>query len=269
MPSSRRPAEPSGQGRVTLVGAGPGATDLLTLRAVRALAAADAVLFDDLVGADVLKLIPPAAQRIRVGKRAGRESWAQADIIALMIELARAGSRVVRLKCGDPMIFGRGGEEVAALRAAGIAYAVVPGISAANAAAAALCVSLTHRDHARSVTYLTGFTKEGGVPDGVDWAALAEPTGTLAIYMAGRVAPRIARRLLLAGRPAETPVVIAEAVSHPDERTHRLRLKDLLGWRHASDRPVLLLIGDAMAEACCPDVSAATASEALRPAMTM
>ncbi|MGF1623877.1 MAG: siroheme synthase CysG [Alphaproteobacteria bacterium] len=176
-------AEISSSGSVTLVGAGPGAADLLTLRAIRALQSADVILFDDLVGADVLELARREARRIAVGKRGGRESCAQGDITGLMVQLARAGNQVVRLKCGDPMIFGRGGEEVEALRAAGITHAVVPGISAANAAAASLGLSLTHRDHARTVTFMTGFPKEGAVPDTVDWSALAEPSGTLALYM--------------------------------------------------------------------------------------
>ena len=237
--------EPS-VGAVTLVGAGPGAADLLTLRAIRALQAADVILFDDLVRPEVLELARREARRIAVGKRGGAESCSQGDITGLMIDLARAGRQVVRLKCGDPMIFGRGGEEVEALEAAAIPVSVIPGISAANAAAASLGRSLTHRDHARTVTYMTGFTRDATVPDDLDWSALAEAGGTLAIYMGAKVAPRLARRLLLAGRPAETPVVVAEAASYPDERYETLTLKDLLTYQRSGDRPVLLLVGEAM-----------------------
>ncbi len=239
-------------GRVTLVGAGPGAADLMTLRAVRALQAADVILFDDLVDGSVLELGRREARRIAVGKRGGAASCRQNDIVATMIGLAREGLRVVRLKSGDPMVFGRASEEIDALEAAGIPVDVVPGITAASAAAAGLKRSLTHRDHARTVTCMTGFTRDHAVPDGLDWAALAEPTGTLAIYMGGKVAPRLARRLMLAGRSGDTPVVVAEGISHADERYRSMCLKDLLDYERHTDRPVLLLVGEAMRAAAAP-----------------
>lgn len=242
-------------GRVTLVGAGPGATDLLTVRAICALQAADVILFDDLVDGTALELGRREARRIAVGKRGGCDSCAQQDINGLMVNLAREGHHVVRLKCGDPMIFGRAGEEIACLRSAGIPVTVVPGISAANAAAAALGASLTNRNAARTVTYLTGFTKDRAIPDDVDWASLAEPSGTLAIYMGSRVAPSLARRLILAGRPANTPVIVAEAVSQPDETLTAMHLSDLLDYRRGSNRPALILIGEAFRTANASDLS--------------
>jgi uroporphyrin-III C-methyltransferase/precorrin-2 dehydrogenase/sirohydrochlorin ferrochelatase len=232
-------------GRVTLVGAGPGDPDLLTVKAVRALQAADVILFDDLVSDGVLDLARREARRMLVGKRGGRASCAQEDINALALKLARQGKNVVRLKSGDPMVFGRAGEEIAALRAEGIEVAVVPGITAASALAADLGVSLTHRDHAHSVRFVTGHGRAGGLPD-LDWQGLADPETTLAVYMGGRTAPAFAARLLDRGLDGGTPVVLAESVSRPEQAVRRTTLAELAEAAPVHvDGPVLLGIGEA------------------------
>lgn len=170
---------------MTFVGAGPGDPEHLTLKAVRALQSADVILFDDLVSDGVLELSRREARRILVGKRAGRPSCRQEEINDMMVRLARAGRHVVRLKSGDPMVFGRGGEEIACLEGEGISYSVVPGITAAAALAAAVGVSLTHRDCARSVRLVTGHSKSGGLPADIDLAAIADPAATSIVYMGG------------------------------------------------------------------------------------
>lgn len=202
-----------GQGRVTLVGAGPGDAELLTLKAVRALQAADVILFDDLVSGDVLELARREAKRMLVGKRGGRESCKQDDINATMIALARAGKHVVRLKGGDPMIFGRAGEEIALLEANGIAVSVVPGITSALAMASQLGISLTHRDHAQSVRFVTGHSRDGALPSDLDWSGIADPKSTTIFYMGGRTAGQIATQLELNGMSPATPIVICKSVA--------------------------------------------------------
>jgi uroporphyrin-III C-methyltransferase/precorrin-2 dehydrogenase/sirohydrochlorin ferrochelatase len=233
---------------VTLVGAGPGDAGLLTLNAVRALQSADVILFDDLVSQEVLDLARREAKRLLVGKRGGRASCRQEDINALMAKLVRQGKRVVRLKAGDPMIFGRAGEEIAELEAAGIPVAVVPGITAAIGAAARLGVSLTHRDSAQSLHLVTAHSRKGGLPQEVDWQRLADPRATLMLYMAARTGPEAAVRLLDAGLPAATPVVIMTAVSRAEEQVERLTLA-ALAHRGEIDReqPVLIGIGTVFA----------------------
>ncbi|WP_276121275.1 siroheme synthase CysG [Pararhizobium qamdonense] len=210
-------AENSSTGRVTLVGAGPGDAELLTLKAVRALQAADVILFDDLVSSDVLELARREAKRLLVGKRGGRTSCKQEDINAMMISLAKAGKRVVRLKSGDPMIFGRAGEEIASLEKEGIPVDIVPGITSASAMAARLKVSLTHRDHAQAVQFVTGHSRSGHLPANLDWQHLAKPATTTIFYMGGRTAGEISARLLAAGMDGNTPAVIMSAVTGSDE----------------------------------------------------
>ncbi len=204
-------------GRATLVGAGPGSPDLLTLRAARAIGSADVVLFDALIDLSILDLAPPSARRIDVGKRCGRHAMAQAAINALILRHARAGAHVVRLKGGDPFVFGRGGEELDTLRAAGIPVEVVPGVTAACAAAASLQIPLTHRDIARSLHFVTGHGSDGSVP-GHDWTALATAGGTICAYMASRTLPTVSARLIAAGMAASTPAVAVENASRADER---------------------------------------------------
>ncbi len=178
-------------GRATLVGAGPGAPDLLTLRAVKTLQSADVVLFDALIDSLILDLVPAHARRIDVGKRCGRHTMNQAAINRLIVQQAHQGTHVVRLKGGDPFVFGRGGEELDSLRLAGVPVEVVPGVTAACAAAASLQLPLTHRDVARSVHFVTGHGSDGALP-GHDWPALAASGGTIAAYMAGRTLPSVA-----------------------------------------------------------------------------
>jgi uroporphyrin-III C-methyltransferase / precorrin-2 dehydrogenase / sirohydrochlorin ferrochelatase len=205
-------------GRGTLVGVGPGDAELLTLKAVRAMQSADVILFDDLVSDEVLELARREAKRMAVGKRGQRASCAQDDINALMCDLARQGKHVVRLKSGDPMIFGRAGEEIEALARHDIPVEVVPGVTSALAAAARLGVSLTHRDCARSVRFVTGHARDGELPTDLDWCGLADPTTTLVFYMGGRTAPLIAARLMASGLPPSTPAVVMTGVTRADER---------------------------------------------------
>ncbi len=231
-------------GHVTLVGAGPGDAELLTLKAVRALQAADVILFDDLVPDAVLELARREAKRMMVGKRGGRASCKQDDINALMVQLASQGKRVVRLKAGDPMVFGRAGEELAILAEHGISADVVPGISAGIALASRLGLSLSHRDHAHSIRFVTGHAKNGELPDHLDWRGLADPETTLIVYMGGRTSPLIAERLMREGLSASTPVVVAASVSQVDEHITHTTLGTLReAVSQHPDRPTVLGIG--------------------------
>lgn len=234
------------EGRVTLVGAGPGDAGYLTLKALRALQSADVILFDNLVGDDVLELARREARRMLVGKRGHRDSCRQEDINDLMVKLARQGKHVVRLKSGDPAIFGRAGEELARLEAEGIPAAVVPGITAASAMAASLRLSLTHRDSAQSVRFVTGHSRHGCLPEDLDWQGLADPRTTTVVYMGGRTAGEFARRLIEAGLPAETPAVLASGIARPDELLHAGEVRGLGALARqasAGSGPVLIGIG--------------------------
>lgn len=237
------------QGRVTLVGAGPGDPELLTVKAVRAMQAADVILFDDLVSTEVLDLARREAQRMLVGKRGGRESCKQEDINELMVKLAHQGKHVVRLKSGDPMIFGRAGEEIALLEAAGIPVTVVAGLTAASAMAAELGVSLTHRDMAHSVRYVTGHSRHGRLPDNLDWSGLADPETSLVFYMGGRTAPSIAERLISEGLQPTTPAIVQFAISRPEATRLITTLAGLRNCRELlkSGQPVLIGIGKVFA----------------------
>lgn len=243
-------AEGQGLPGVTLVGAGPGDAGLLTLNAVRALQSADVILFDDLVSQEVLDLARREAKRLLVGKRGGRASCRQEEINALMVKLAKQGKRVVRLKAGDPMIFGRAGEEIAELEAAGIPVEVVPGITAAAGAAARLGVSLTHRDCAQSLQLVTAHSRKGGLPRDVDWQRLADPRSTLMFYMGARTGAEAAARLMEEGLAADTPVVVMTAVSRPEEKVEALTLSELEARGEiAHEHPVLIGVGRVFAAA--------------------
>jgi uroporphyrin-III C-methyltransferase/precorrin-2 dehydrogenase/sirohydrochlorin ferrochelatase len=241
----------SAGGHVTLVGAGPGDAELLTLKAMRALQSADVILFDDLVSDEVLELARREAKRMMVGKRGGRDSCKQEDINALMIKLAKQGKRVVRLKSGDPMVFGRAGEEIAALDAAGIPVAVVPGITAALAAASSLGVSLTHRDAAHSVRFVTGHSRQGALPGDLDWRGLADSETSLMVYMGGRTGGAFAARLIGEGLSAATPVAVVSAVSRRDETRWTGQLSELgeALLKIGVEQPVLVGIGHVFAAA--------------------
>jgi uroporphyrin-III C-methyltransferase len=234
-------------GTVTLVGAGPGDPELLTIKAVKAIQAATVLLVDDLVGDEVVALAAANARVIHVGKRGGCRSTPQSFIEKLMITAVREGEHVVRLKGGDPFIFGRGGEEVEHLRAEGIEPLVVNGITAGLAAATALGVPLTHREHAHGVLFITGHAQHGA--EGPDWRALAAAARdariTLVIYMGVSGAARIEQDLL-AGLPATTPVAIVERVSLPGERQVVTTLGDLAAAieREQLASPAVIVVGD-------------------------
>lgn len=232
-------------GSVTLVGAGPGDAELLTVKAMRALQAADVILFDDLVSPEVLELARREAKRFLVGKRGGRESCRQEDINEMMVRFAKSGKRVVRLKSGDPMIFGRAGEEIARLEDEGIAVEVVPGITTASAMAAALKTSLTHRDHAQELRFVTGHSRHNELPRSLDWASLSRPNQTTVFYMGGRMAGQIETRLRSSGMQPDTPVVVVSSVSRPQEHRWAGPLGKLADAMQTigTDEPVLIGIG--------------------------
>ena len=237
-------------GSAVLVGAGPGDPELLTLKAVRALQSADVVLYDDLVSPRVVEMARREAQRINVGKRGYKPSCTQEDISALIVSLALEGKRVARLKGGDPMIFGRANEEIAALRKAGIPVEVVPGVTSASAAAAGLLASLTERDLARRVQFITAHGRDGHLPKDLDWRALADPRATTAVYMGVKTLAELAERLIAEGLPPETPAAMVERASWPDERVLRSTIAQL-GAVIAQEKPkgpCLILIGAAIGE---------------------
>ena len=232
-------------GHVSLVGAGPGNPELLTLAAVRALRSADIILYDDLVAPEVLDFARREAKRMLVGKTGYRPSCRQDDINALMIQLAKSGKRVVRLKAGDPMIFGRAGEEIAALERAGIPFDVVPGVTAAQGAAASLKVSLTHRGSARRVQFVTGHAHDGQLPEDLDLAALADPAATTAVYMPLGTLGALGQRLLAAGADPELPMCAVFNATRPDERVVSGTLATINPLMQAANAsgPCLLLMG--------------------------
>ncbi len=235
------------RGSVALVGAGPGDPGLLTLRALRVLNEADVILHDRLGTDEVLKLARRDAERIEVGKQAGGRRTTQARINALLVEHARAGRRVVRLKGGDPFVFGRGGEELEALRAHGIDYEVVPGITAALACAAHAGVPLTHREYAQSLRLVTAHCR--GSADDVDWAALARERQTLAVYMGVAMLETLQERLIAHGRDPSTPFALIENGSRAEQRVIAGRLRELAAAAraHAVQSPALLIVGEVAA----------------------
>ncbi|WP_084445377.1 uroporphyrinogen-III C-methyltransferase [Sphingomonas sp. TDK1] len=235
-------------GSVWLVGAGPGDPDLLTRKAERLLRTATIVFYDALVGEDVLALIPASVRRVPVGKRAGRHSKAQGTINELLVAAAQAGERVVRLKGGDPSIFGRSMEECSTLVQAGVPVRICPGITAASAAAASAGVSLSLRGLARRVQFATAH-KLGDAPLDLDWVALADPHCTTVFYMGRSAAAEISRNLTAAGLSGATPVLVACDVSLASERLLHTRL-DLLHIAisaFSNDQPTLILVGEALA----------------------
>jgi uroporphyrin-III C-methyltransferase len=228
-------------GKVYLVGAGPGDPELLTMKALRLLRTADVVLHDDLVTLEILKLISPAAEVQNVGKRCGSKTIRQEEINFLMVARAASGSRVVRLKSGDPLIFGRAGEEMEALRRANIEYEIVPGVTSALGAAAAAGIPLTHR-HASSTIVLTAGHR-ASANDNLDWSQFAAAESTLVVYMPGSEYDEISSRLAAAGFPEETPCAIISRATTPEQRIYRTTVSNL----HRAPRlasPTLLVVGD-------------------------
>ena len=239
-------------GVVWLVGAGPGDPDLLTVKAARILATADVVVHDGLVSEEILALCPPSARRLSVAKRKSRHAYPQDEINRMLAAFAREGLTVVRLKGGDPFIFGRGGEELEACRAEGIECRVVPGVTAALAAAADAGAPLTHRGSAQAVTFVTGHAAAGAEPD-LDWRGLAKANHTVVIYMGVSTAPRIGAQLMAAGRSASTPALIVENASRTNERRIVTTLGGLAEAAAAVSGPALLIVGEAMALATARD----------------
>ncbi|GBR10338.1 uroporphyrinogen-III C-methyltransferase [Acetobacter oeni] len=232
-------------GFVSFVSSGPGDPELLTLKAVARLQAADVILFDDLSSGPVLAHARSDADVISVGKRAGRPSPRQDSINRLMMDYATTGARVVRLKSGDAGIFGRLEEEITALEAAGIGYEIIPGVPSACAAAAAAGIPLSRRLTSRRVQFVTGHDVTGDLPEELNMAALADPDATTAVFMGKRTFPKLAARLLAAGLPGDTPALLAEAVSHPEQRLLYTTVAELAGMlaTHHSSAPALILYG--------------------------
>ncbi len=236
----------SGIGTIFLVGAGPGDPDLLTLRAARLLQNAELVVHDGLVSRDILALAPDSAEYISVAKQRSRHTLPQEDINTLLVREALKGRDVVRLKGGDPLIFGRGGEEAELARASGVPVEIVPGISAANGAAAAAQIALTHRDAASIVSFVAGQCK--GLSD-QDWSGLAGKGRTLVIYMGVKTAPQIAEKLIADGLAPDVPVAVIENAARPEMRVVRGLLAGLpeLVVDHQIKSPALIVIGDVTA----------------------
>lgn len=234
------------RGFVSFVGSGPGDPELLTLKAVARLKQADAVLFDDLSSGPVLGHARQGAELVAVGKRAGRPSPKQDHVSRLLVDYALGGARVVRLKSGDPGVFGRLEEEIMACRAAKIGFEVIPGVTSASAAAAAAGIPLTRRLNARRVQFVTGHDVRGALPEGLHMAALADAQAMTVVFMPKRTFPELAQSLMAAGLPADTPALLAENVSHPDQRLIRSTVGQLaVALLDASrqEGPALILYG--------------------------
>ena len=232
-------------GEIVLVGAGPGDAGLLTLKGLQQIQQAEVVLYDQLVSPDVLNLIRRDAERISVGKKAGAHSVPQNEINALLLEHARAGKRVVRLKGGDPFMFGRGAEELEAAKAAGIPFSVVPGITAAAGATAYAGIPLTHRDHAQSAVFITGHCQKDGQE--ADWPALAASNQTLVIYMGLISSPVIQEKLLAHGRSPNTPIALIERGTTAAQRVIRGELENLARLAQGAQSPSLIVVGEVAA----------------------
>ena len=248
-------------GAVWLVGAGPGDPELLTIKALKALQAAEVVVHDGLVSDEILDLAPGAARRISVAKRKSRHSYAQDEINRMLVAFAQEGLNVVRLKGGDPFIFGRGGEELEACREAGVECHIIPGVTAALAASANAGAPLTHRGAAQAVTFVTGHAAAGAEPD-LDWTSLAKANQTVVIYMGLSMAPGISARLIEAGRAGATPALIVENASRADERRITTTLAGLPEAAADVAGPALLIVGEAMALAQSTDIEIVSQVEA-------
>ncbi|MDD9738867.1 MAG: uroporphyrinogen-III C-methyltransferase [Marinovum algicola] len=233
------------QGIVSFVSSGPGDPELLTVKAVDRLGRADAVLYDDLSSGPILELARDGADLVGVGKRAGRPSPRQDHVSRLLVDYARTGQRVVRLKSGDSGIFGRLEEEITALKAAGLGYEIIPGVPSACAAAAAAGIPLTRRLTARRVQFATGHDISGTLPEDANLAALADPTAVTAIFMGKRTFPGLAAKLIAQGLPPDTPALLAESVSRPDQKLTRHSVASLAEAlaRETGDKAGLIFFG--------------------------
>jgi uroporphyrin-III C-methyltransferase len=231
-------------GHVWLVGAGPGDPGLLSVLALHALAGADIVVYDALVDPRILRLARPSAALDYAGKRGGRPSPNQPDISARLIRLARAGKRVLRLKGGDPCVFGRGGEEALALAAARVPFRIVPGITAGIGGLAYAGIPLTHRDTNSAVTFLTGHDSDGEVPGGLDWRAIAQGAPVLVLYMASRHLPSIAERLMSSGRRSEEPVAVISKATTVEQRVLVSTLGEVATAAADIEPPALVVVGE-------------------------
>lgn len=236
-------------GSIALIGGGPGDVDLLTLRAVERLRTADVVLYDDLAGDEILSFARADAELVAVGKRAGHPSPRQQEVSRLMIDYARLGKRVVRVKSGDPSIFARADEEISAAREAGIPIEIVPGITSATAAAAYLGTSLTKRLVARRVQMVTGHDVDGKLPADLDIAALADPGATTCVFMGKATFAALAEKLISHGLSPETPAAVVESLGSPSTQTMTGSLKEIAEWLAAAKPigPCLILYGAALA----------------------
>ncbi len=240
LPAPQAPLKP---GEVALVGTGPGDPELLTIRALRLIHQADVVLYDNLVSESIMAIVPPSAERVYVGKERNLHTMRQESINALMVDLARAGRRVVRLKGGDPFIFGRGGEEIETLCEQGIDFQVVPGITAAAGVASYAGIPLTHRDHAQACVLVTGHLRDGSM--NLDWPALARPRQTLVCYMGFLGLAELCSRLVEHGLPDSTPAAIVQQGTHDSQRVVTGTLATLPALATAANLkpPTLIIVG--------------------------
>ena len=237
--------EKDNRGELILVGAGPGDAGLLTLKGLRVLQSAEVVLYDHLVSEEILELVRRDADKICVGKRAGNHSVSQEEINEMIVKFAQQGKKVVRLKGGDPFVFGRGGEELQVAAKAGIPFQVVPGVTAAIGATAYAGIPLTHREHSQSITFITGHCRENGAD--LDWQALARGQQTLAIYMGTVKAANISEQLIKFGRASDTPVAVVGCGTRRDQKVVTGKLHDLDALAKQAPAPALIVIGEVTA----------------------
>lgn len=231
-------------GEVMLVGTGPGDPDLLTLKALRCMQSADVVLYDNLVSKPILALLPATIERIYVGKRRANHAMQQQSINELMVELAKQGRKVLRLKGGDPFVFGRGGEEIETLSEQGVPFQVVPGVTAALGVASYCGIPLTHRDYAQAVTFVTGHLKDGSMD--LDWPALARPRQTVVIYMGLMGLPVLCDQLIAHGRSPDTPAAVIQHGTQPTQRVVTATLATLAEkvLTEGLEPPTLIIVGE-------------------------